>query len=225
MSNYGPYSFSRLNTHAKCPRRFRYQYIDRVKREPTDMTALLKGGALHSILENYPARSTHKLAPRYQAIADAFTGSVLGRKYLGYQSMREIRFGMDGDLAPCEYGAPTAIFRGFIDYTCVIDGVLHLLDWKSGKLKDQKYQHFEQLMFYAIYFFQKYPALDKINIGYVYIEHAGCENSLLLERQYLPNYVEQLRGMIRAAENDTTFIKNPSRLCDWCPYQRHCGET
>jgi len=188
----------------------------------SDMTALLKGGAVHHILEHFPEPSSHKLAPKYQHIVDAFALTKLGAKYLNQTSTREHSFGILKDLTPTKYGDKKAIFRGSIDYVCVIDGVLHIIDWKSGKAKEQKWQSYDQLMYYAIYFFTKYPKVDEIKISYVYVEHPNMENSLVLERQYLDKYKIELLTAITNAENDEEFKKTPQRLCDWCDFQTYC---
>lgn len=122
---YSPYSFSRLSTHKSCPRKFRYSYIDKVPVEKTDRTALLKGGAVHSIIEYYPNESSHKLAPKYQHIVDNFVRTRLGEKYLTKDSVREFNFGLKADLSVCEYSDKEAMFRGSIDFICTIDNVLH----------------------------------------------------------------------------------------------------
>ena len=61
MFKFAPYSFSKINMHKQCNRKFKYGYIVKAKREQQDRTALLKGGAVHSILEKHPEESTHKL--------------------------------------------------------------------------------------------------------------------------------------------------------------------
>jgi len=219
---FAPYSFSRLGTHSQCGRRFKYQYIDKIPQGYVDRTALLKGGAVHSILEKYPEPSTHKLAPQYQHIADAFIRSRLGEKYLTAESTRELSFGLTQDFEPCGYSDPDAMFRGSIDFVAPIEQTLHLIDWKTGKYKDLKWQSFDQLMFYAIYFFQRYPNINKIKISYVYVEHEA-ENDIELFREYLDSYKAQLLNLINAAESDTAFRKCPSKLCEWCPYQEVCA--
>lgn len=77
-------------------------------------------------------------------------------------------------------------------------------------------------MMYAIYFFKRYPKIDKIRISYVYVEHINEENDMILERKYLKNYESQLTNLIISTENDTEFKKCPSKLCDYCEFQIHC---
>lgn len=219
---YSPYSFSKLNSFKSCNRKFKYIYIDKVQPEKTDMTALLKGGAIHSIIEHYPNQSNHKLAEKYQSIADKFISSKLGQKYLTINSTREFDFGLTKELQPYLYNDKAALFRGSVDYIALIDNELYLCDWKSGKEKDEKYQDYNQLMFYAIYFFQKYQSINKINISYVYVEHDEVENKMILERQYINTYITELLTIINSAETETVFNKNQTRLCEYCEFKNHC---
>lgn len=219
---YTPYSYSKISTHQQCNRKFKYVYIDKVKPGKKDLTALLKGGAVHNIFENYPNPGTHKLAPKYQHIFDNFIKTKLGEKYVKTDSIREYSFGLTEDLQITTYAAKDALFRGFVDHICIIENVLHLIDWKTGKLKEQRWQSYDQLMFYAIYFFQKYSHVNTIRISYVYVEHNEAENDIVLERKYLQNYVNDLMSLIYAAENDIQFQKCPSKLCDYCEYKEHC---
>jgi len=220
---YLPYSFSKLAVYKDCPKRFFYNYIEKAPQDHMDRTALIKGGAIHSIFEKYPEKSTHKHAERYQHIANKFINSELGQHYLFRESTREYDFGLTRDFKPTKYSDKTGLFRGSIDYICIIDGVLHLIDWKSGKYVQLRWQSFDQLSFYAIYFFMVYPNIDKIKLAYVYIEH-GLQNDILLERKYLDNYIDGLMELINNLEKEEDFDKNPSRLCSWCPFQSHCKD-
>ena len=220
---YTPYSFSKLNTHKQCNRKFKYNYIDKAPQDKKDMTALLKGGAVHSIIEHYPNESPHKLAPKYKHIVDKFISTNIGEKYLTLDSIREFDFGLTKDHQPTTYSDKNALFRGSIDFICKIDNVLHLCDWKTGKYKDPKWQEYDQLMFYGIYFFQRYPNIDIIKISYVYVEHEDMENNLMLERCHLDCYVNQLLELINNTENDEDFIKNNTVLCDYCEFKTHCS--
>jgi len=219
-----PYSFSKLNTHHQCNRRFKYQYLLKLPQEKTDRTSLLKGSAIHSILEHYPSKSTHKLASKYQHIVDLFVQTKIGKKYLNATSTRELKLAFSNDLNSVSYFDKTALFRGAVDLLTVIDEILHICDYKTGKYKEQKWQNYDQLMFYAIYFFNVYPKINTIKLSYIYVEH-DLENELTLTREHLVNYTSELFSKIKAAETDETFEKNISKLCDWCPYRTACSEN
>jgi hypothetical protein len=219
---YAPYSFSKLSTHKQCNRKFRYTYIDKLKKDVLKSSALIKGDTIHSILECYPEKSNHKLAQQFEPIVHNFVKSSLGKKYLEQASIKEMKFALTKDLQPTEYSKKDAMFRGFIDCICVIDKTLNLIDWKTGKYKDIKYQDFDQLAFYSIYFFQRYPDISKIKISFVYVEHDDLENDIILERQYLGQYIDQLLTLISNVEEDVQYKKNINKLCHWCDFKTYC---
>lgn len=220
MAKY-PLSFSTLNLHQQCPRKYKYSKIDKIDPGYRDMTPLLKGGAVHSNLENYPNPGTHKLSSQYSYITERFSQSDIGKKYLEItKPINELKFGLDRNLKEVDYSSKDAMLRGIIDRICVIDGVLNVIDWKTGKYRDEKFQDYNQLILYAVFLFNKYN-IEKIRVSYVYVEH-DLENSVVLERKYLEKYENTILNLINQLENDKEFNKNVSRLCDWCEYKEHC---
>ena len=224
MLKYGPYSFSRLNTHIQCPRKFKYAYAseEKIPQKKTDMTALFKGSALHSSLEHYPNPGTHKLSPKYQPIIEKFLKSKY-KYYLDIPHLSEVGIGLNDKLEPVKY-SKDAMFRGYVDYLSVIsdenETKMILADWKSGGMREQRFQDYHQLMFYGIYMFKKYSKIDKIEVKYVYIEH-NAENSLTLQRKYFEIYSKTLLDLINSAEN-SNFEKKETKLCSYCVFEDYC---
>jgi CRISPR/Cas system-associated exonuclease Cas4 (RecB family) len=219
--NYSPYSFSRISAHVQCPRKFKYRYIDNVKPESTDLTPLLKGSTLHSMIEHYPNESPNVLVSKYKSVFDEFSKTDLFKKYLFRNSIREYDFGLTEEFVPCSYYDKDILFRGSVDFICSIDNELYLVDWKSGSYKEKSYQSYEQLSFYAIYFFRKYTNITKINISYVYIEH-NIENCITIDRSELQKLESNLLDLINKIESDSTFNKSNSKLCSYCQFENHC---
>ena len=217
---FAPYSFSKLSTYQQCPLRFKFKYIDKIPEGKFDDSALVKGSNVHSILENYSE------VQQQNSIVEKFLKCDIAQKYLPAilgtsKSVKEFNIGLDTKLNPSKYSDKSTIFRGKVDLMTVIDKTLNIIDYKTGKYKEEKYQSYDQLMFYAIYYFIRYHKIDKIRISYVYLE-AQLENEMILERKYLSSYIDRLIKTINSVETDTQFIKNKSILCNWCPYQETC---
>lgn len=221
---FAPYSYSKLSVFEGCPLRFKFQYIDKIKQEFRS-EALVKGSNVHEILENFGTKKIENTEA--DQIVRKFVKSEVASKYLRplcrkEKSVREISIGLDTNLEPCEYKSKNALYRGKIDFICVIDNALNLCDYKTGKYKEESYQDYRQLIFYALYFFKKYN-IEKIRISYIYVEQ-NLENSMILERKYLSNYIEALMTMINNVENASEYTKK-IKFCSWCPYKNHCSEN
>jgi len=141
-----------------------------------------------------------------------------------WEHKRESSFGLTKALMPCNYSDPEALFRGSVDCLFYNDTEhkLILIDYKTGKIPDDKYMSYKQLSWYAIYFFIKYPKLDSIHISYVYIEHENKEYSLLFSRDDLNDLKIELIQNITKIERDNCFAIKSGPLCNYCEYQNHC---
>lgn len=225
-----PYSFSKISTYKTCPRKFKYQYIDKIGTF-LDTPALIKGRTIHYLIENsslLPEQYTDEMKqniidfPETLEIKRRFEESELGIKYLrniDKNAVIEYKLGLTKMLDACSYNRDS-LFNGIVDYICVKDSVLYLVDWKSGRYKDARYQDYNQLLFYSIYFFQKYN-ITKIIISFVYVEH-NIENDLELDITYLDSYKRELLLPIKTIEEDNSFEMNKTRLCDWCGFKPLC---
>lgn len=216
---YNPYSFSKLSTYEKCPKHFKFKYIDNL--EEDEKECLKKGSEIHSILENF---TDYKHNNR---IVEEFISSDLGKKYLEFinnskPNRKEFAFGLTKQLEPCSFEDETCLFRGKVDLMFVKDKMLNLIDYKTGKYKDERYQNYEQLIFYAIYFFYTYKYIRWIRISFVYVEHC-LENHLILSRDSLPIYIKKMISLISKIEHEEQFNCNMSRLCDYCSFKDLCN--
>lgn len=229
---YGPYSHSKLDTHIQCPRRFKYKFVLRLPEGEADKTALFKGIRVHNLLEHYPNNQHVKTDAEQSKIVNEFITSALGVKYLEEHletATREIQIKLaliNNEIIPQDgFKRADIIFNGFVDYVNIIEtnGIktLNIIDWKTGKFKDQQHQDYSQLMYYQIYFFKKLD-IDEIRISFCYVEH-HLENDLVLKREYLKEYQKTLIKNIYEQEH-SDYHPNKTNLCNWCPYQDVCSK-
>lgn len=231
------YSFSRVQTFNQCKRKFKYNYIDKL---PTKFNpAFAKGKAIHSILESWgletPQESRDKenieKTQKHFDIVNNFINSTLGQDIMSKKSAREVEFFLDKDLNPCE--KENANFVGYIDRVNYFENAeanVELIDFKTGKYKELKWQDFSQLMIYSIYIFKKYK-VDKIKLRFVYVEH-NLENDLIIERDSIKEVESKLLNDIASIEeltknfiltnNENIFERNVTKLCDYCDFKDIC---
>jgi CRISPR/Cas system-associated exonuclease Cas4 (RecB family) len=222
-AKYAPFSYSKMSTHEQCPRKFKYQYIIKPPKKPQNIEPLLKGGAVHSILEHYPKKSPHKLADKYSHIVEEFLKSDDAKYILNHSCMNELDIHMTKELIPEKGKNKKSLFVGSVDRVMVSPDYVWLLDWKTGKYKQPMWQDFKQLTYYAIWFFLKYKHINKIKLTYYYIEHKQ-KNEIVVDRENIKIYLSEFLNKIEQIEKDETFEKNQSPLCNYCDYQEYCDK-
>ena len=130
MLKFKPYSYSKISLYKTCPRKFKYQYIDKLGKFE-DSPALIKGRTIHYLIENskldeadYSAEMKQNIKdfPEVLEIRDYFKNSDLGKKYLDdidKEPIQEFKLGFGLDLEALDYSRER-LFNGIIDYICVL---------------------------------------------------------------------------------------------------------
>lgn len=217
------YSFSRISLFNQCQYQFKFRYVDEIPSKPRPH--LQKGSNVHEILEHFGLESFDEIFNKFnceeQLIANNFINSDLGKDILSKKSVREYEIFFDENINPCQ--KKDAIFVGYIDRVNFHNNEIEIIDFKTGKYKDEKYQDYSQLIFYALYIFKKYN-VETIKIRFVYVEHLK-ENTMILTREIVENYTNLIKENIKKIENtikENNFTKNETKLCDWCDYKEIC---
>lgn len=224
MFAFAPYSFSRISCF-ECPRKFKYCYVDKIKPNKPISPALIRGARIHHLLEHFPESLTECSENEKTALLRFFShNSAKFLNNLGIKSVREFGFGLDFDLNPCEYSSKNCLFHGRIDLMLNIDGTLFLVDYKTGKAKDQAYQNFTQLEYYSLYFFQKYPKINRVKIVFLYFDEDHA-NILEIPRNSVQKIKNSLLSNIQNIEITNTTHEYPRKisvLCKYCDFEDIC---
>jgi CRISPR/Cas system-associated exonuclease Cas4 (RecB family) len=220
------YSYSRLSIYDRCPRKFKFRYIDELDID-TDSPVFEKGKYFHAILEKYPdipewdfkysdnknnaadmlkqIRTFCETDKRYQYLI----GKVL------YQ--REQQFYLNHALENCD--EENQFINGCIDYVGVTDDCVLLIDWKSGKT--QKFASFKQLELYSIWAFNNFPKINTVKTMLFFIE----QDSILtnsIDRTEVDYIKKSLIEKIKTIESDTDYKKCVKEDCHYCEYNLNC---
>lgn len=239
MLKYAPYSFSKINVYNHCPKKFDFQYIRKIGKF-ISAKALDRGKLIHSFLEHQGNIEDVKASSDYSQVIQSGMLSQDERKdaYKSYKTFtnsdvfkwidsktaifREYPIGMDKHLNIKGYSDMDVIFRGYIDHVCVDEetNTLMIIDWKTGKYKEQEDQSWEQLLYYGISLFSKMP-FDNILMMYAYVDH-GKVNKKILKRENIKKYQKALLTNIKNIETASKFDKNEDYLCNWCEFMSVC---
>lgn len=216
-----PWSYSSLNAFETCPRRF---YLTRVTKEVKEAQseAMTEGNRVHKALElavkgsaPLPATMT-----KHQPMVDRLR-SAKGSKF------PEVKFGVTADYKATNFFGKDVWMRGVIDLAIVTAGSAAIIDYKTGKVKNDG----DQLKLFALAGFAQWPHVEVIHTNYIWLNARETtrqrfvrEDVIAIKQEFEP----RIERMERADEMDN-WPPRPSGLCrNWCPVGKrlcpHCGK-
>lgn len=203
-----PWSFSSLNAYETCPRRYYHVRVARDVKEP-QTEALAWGNAVHKALEDaVNGRMLTGSFQAYQPLVDKLK-TAPGRKHT------ERKFGLTSGYKSTTFFAKDVWFRGVIDLTVEQGSAVTILDYKTGKVREDG----DQLKLFAAAGFAQYPQATTIRTGYVWLAHDRITRRDF-QRDELPliwqEFVPRIERM-KESEAADKWLPNPSGLC-----RRHC---
>lgn len=232
-------SFSRIDQHRRCPRRFRYQYVDRLPRRPAPPLSF--GTAIHGALELFYDRKLPQEPTEDELVGFLYdTWDTTGfadvtrdeqkRWYAhGQDVLRRYHRRVTGRYslpvateAWFELPFPDAVVVGSIDRVDQDpDGHLRIVDYKTNKrVKDRSDVATSlQLAIYALaceHLYGELPA--SVSLDFVV---AGREVAVDIDEIDLDAARAAVADTARAVR-EGLFPPEPSRLCDWCDFKPVC---
>lgn len=208
------WSHSALDKFESCPKQYYETAI--AKRWPFQTTAEMEWGkSVHKYFEDYLLYGTPLSADliTHQPFLDRF-------KALPGILAGEERIALDVNLRQCSYfdKATQVWYRGQVDARKrdVVSGVSHILDHKTGKVKND----YTQLKSFAMYEFLTQPDIHTCKVEYYWTQIKGA-NGETYYREQLPEILRFFTAKLnRFADAFLTNTFNPkqSGLCNgWCP--------
>lgn len=221
------YSYSKITLYGQCPRRYKFRYIDKIKKDE-DNPIFEKGHYIHYLLEFYPNTPPKPFEFKFHSPAaveqlnkivfDQLKNDPTLKTMLRNHRIRaEQVFNLDSDMQPTT-DKDKSIFTGIIDYIGRDDEYLTFIDWKSGKTKKAT---MDQIEYYALWGFKTFTNFNQIKIILWFIE-IGEKFEVILNREDMDAIQEKLINKLNEIENDDTFKQNKGKACDWCPYFDEC---
>ncbi len=236
---------SRAVDFKQCPLKYRLRAVDRIPEAPSRAAA--RGTVVHAALEllyglpaaqRVPAAARDLVAPAWaqlvaatpelDALCDnAFLDEARGLVSSYYELEDPTRF----DPESCEQRVETelengVVLRGYVDRIDVAPtGEVRVVDYKTGRVPGElrEARALFQMKFYALVIYRT-RGIVPTQLRLLYL----ADREVLT---YVPDAAELLRfertlsamwRAILAAGISGDFRANPSRLCNWCDYQRLC---
>lgn len=244
------FSPSKLSTYKECPRKYKFRYIDGLKRTGQTVEQFL-GTCVHSSFEALYENLQKGRLMSEEAVLGVFeeawdkdvAGVVpqpddteawksVGRQCVTnyYREFRpftndttnavERRIGFDLVLDGQKYRV-----EGFIDRLASgKDGAFEIHDYKTAKnLPNQAHVDEDwQLAIYELALRSEWPKFDgPVRLIWHYVRHGRSLVSTRTKEQ-LAALEAEVRGVIRAIKADHDFKPVESNLCGWCEYKPLC---
>jgi len=231
-------SYSRLSSYDKCPRKFKYAYLD--GHPTTSGRAAQVGKLVHEVIADY-LRVKSALGGTIQTdVADIVSG--LTRVADRMKEEKEI----DMDISANDMDV---FFRGFCalyprintdmiagieieknfdinGYTCkgVVDlvlqdenGKINIIDYKTGR---PGYVDDLQLILYSMPYIEEYPG-QAIAGAFAFLREPSIRR-VDISPSMANNSRDIVVGRVEEIEADERFERKRSRLCDFCEFRRLC---
>jgi hypothetical protein len=214
------WSHSRLAAFESCPRKHNECDLAKNYVEPPSVQMTF-GSDVHKALELHcrdgvPLPSEHA---SYQDVADTIK-ALPGIKFY------EQKLALRRDFSPCGFFADGVWFRCVVDVLVTDDDRALIVDYKTGKIKDD----FSQLQLNAAAIFAHNPHINKIGAAFWWIAKGKKLTKASYVRADLPAIWGKFLPKVQTYEKavrEQRFLPNPSGLCkNWCPVKscQFCGK-
>jgi hypothetical protein len=199
--------FSKLDCYRSCPAKFKFQFMDKLPQGSSP--AMERGSKLHDDCEAYLRGWVSVLPTELEQWKDAFDDLK------ALKCKTEESWGFDKDWNKLsDWFQPQTWLRAKSDAHFVSDGVLTIIDFKSGKYRVPST---EQVELYAICGSAIYPEVEDVVAAFWYLD-----TMQIYDKRYTKAHLKELRkkyeGYFAPIFQDTTWKPSPSRECKWCSY-------
>ena len=215
------WSWSRLEVYESCPYRAYLQYVEKIPTpelvppEGKDEHPLTRGVRVHQAAEDFVTRDIlliDELKPfeaqletqrtQYQENPDA--------------CIVEAEWGINFEWKSTDWGCKDIWGRMKLDWGHINDGVMTIVDYKTGGKYPAK--HVQQGQLYALAARAYFPEAKRFNVAFWYVDKND-----VLEQSYAPIHVDVMRDSFHRRARTMTeakeFKPKPSAYtCRFCPY-------
>ncbi len=162
------WSYTSLSTFELCPFKYREKYITKTV-PPADSEAMRNGREIHETLE-VAIKGPAAVATIGHRVASIGVGNLppIVARLRGAGARAELALGVKADWTPCDFFDPDVAGRGKLDVALIDGDTAFILDWKTGKVTNKKYQTDAEIALHAVLLKAHYPELTRITGTYCY---------------------------------------------------------
>ncbi len=245
------YSHSRLDTFETCPLKYKFRYIDEIKKAEQTVEAFL-GGLVHEVLRKlyddlqleklntldellafYAAEWKKTWGPHVRIVRVDMTeqnyreygAKCIRNYYLQYEPFRQSQtLGTETRLVfPLDAEGKYQL-QGYVDRIARrADGIIEIHDYKTSRSlpAQQKSDGDRQLALYQIGIERQWPETRGVELIWHYVAFRETRRSRRTAEQLI-HLRRQTIELIDRVERTKQFEPRRSALCDWCEYKPDC---
>lgn len=222
------WSYSRLSTYMKCPRRAKYQFVD--KHPEPEAEAIVRGKIVHALASKLILVGEENITALEEDEKQHIEVLRPWREHLKELRVRgalsEMQAAFDRAWKPTDWFGRAAWLRVVFDAVLPADrngGVAHVFEFKTGKARPE---HEQQKSLYAVSAAAMHPEAEKIKVSFVYFDqpvatgaNITAEYDQATANSFRPLWESRSAPMLA----DTTFPAKPGKHCNWCPFSKTKG--
>lgn len=206
------WSFSALNNFETCPKKFWHLRVQKDVKEE-EGPAIQYGKKVHKAFELYVSRGK-KLPTEFQHMEPY----VERFRTVHHMAKVEQQLAINADFQPTGWFDKDVWCRAVIDLAVIGDKTALLVDYKTGKMKDDG---FTQLKLAAAIFMLHFSTVETVQVAYLWTENSGKLSKDSFHRSEMAEMWNDLLPRVNAfreAHQRDNFPAKPSGLCrNWCP--------
>lgn len=194
-------------TYELCPRQYKHGRIDKLPE--AKHPAAERGIWIHKKGEEFLKGAIKKVPVEYKHFSHELT------QLRKLKAAPEASWGVTSKWEPVDFFAKNVWGRGKMDASVIVDDTLHIVDFKSGKVKDYK----DQVEIYAAFALSFFPNVAHIRAELWYLDH-----------EHLQPFEFPVKDVVKAQKKlsvscakilaDDKFLPTPSRLaCQYCKFR------
>jgi len=237
-------SASRVKTYQQCPRKYYYNYVEKLPRKEWAHFDL--GTLVHGALEYFHKgfkkdgedknlkklmKKSFKTQRKDMEKNKPLANSVLleARDLLIEYLNRMETEGIGSEVICLEEDFDISLndkynIKGFVDRLDLDeDGLYHIKDYKTNK--SLKYMEPFQLQVYGIHLLNKYKDIDRFRASYIMMRFGGKLVPYDLNKDDVEKCKKKLIRYADSIIEEGKWIPKYSKLCDWCDFKDPCLTT
>jgi|TARA_R110000851_G_scaffold239490_1_gene392195 CRISPR/Cas system-associated exonuclease Cas4 (RecB family) len=215
------WSNSRLGTYESCPKRAFYRYIEKI--EEDQHPAAERGIKIHTLAEQYIKGEIEEMPRELYLFYEGF--EQLKESFKEGDVSVEEQWAFNLSWEKTDWDGEDTWGRYIVDAFVKQGSYAKVIDFKTGRYKENNQGYKNQCSLYACCVFNRFPELETIDTELWYLDHHKITR-YHFGREELREVQEDFHKRALTMTTDTEFKTTPSEFaCRWCSFTKICKDN